>query len=273
MVNLVNDAYKNVSHDTIDSWVEKFHRDGFLFLREVLHPDFVQVLKDDLEDALAEKIDVDTDMKLRKQMFEVSTATVDLFELEPIVTFAETLVAPNCHVFHNNSFKTLPGGGISGWHQDDDLHYIVTEGEAPTNVRLPVLFFTANYYLTDVDEVDQGATQLVRGSHLFGRMPPTSTGAVSGTENALEGTEFEKDIFDCIGKAGSVIMFNNQVWHRGSRNLSDHTRCITQVSYGRRVIGHMYPPFMNYQMPEHVYKNADERRMRLLGFKKSGAYG
>ena len=68
-------------------------------------------------------------------------------------------------------------------------------------------------------------------------------------------------------------MFNNQVWHRGAPNASDRTRYITQISYARRLVGHKYYPFMNYQMPEHVYEGADERRRRLLGFLPRGAYG
>jgi hypothetical protein len=30
---------------------------------------------------------------------------------------------------------------------------------------------------------------------------------------------------------------------------------------------------MNYQMPERIYRDADERRKRLLGFLPHGAYG
>ena len=30
---------------------------------------------------------------------------------------------------------------------------------------------------------------------------------------------------------------------------------------------------MNYQMPEHVYQDADPRLKRLLGFLPHGAYG
>jgi hypothetical protein len=48
---------------------------------------------------------------------------------------------------------------------------------------------------------------------------------------------------------------------------------MTQISYARRIIGHKYKPFMNYQMPEHVYRDADDRLKRLLGFPPSGAYG
>ena len=68
-------------------------------------------------------------------------------------------------------------------------------------------------------------------------------------------------------------MFKNQVWHRGGPNQSDRTRYITQITYARRIIGHKYFPFMNYEMPEHVFADADERKKRLLGFLPSGAYG
>jgi ectoine hydroxylase-related dioxygenase (phytanoyl-CoA dioxygenase family) len=196
-------------------------------------------------------------------MFEISPTNVTLFDMEPIASFAEALVAPDCHVVHNNSFISPPGGGISGWHQDDAPHFLVTEGEAPTNVRLPVLLFTANYYLSDVPDIEHGPTQLIPGSHLFGRPCPSS----------MEGTPYEEKIFSCIGGAGSVIMFNNQVWHRGAPNQSNDPRYMTQVSYGRRIIGHKYFPFMNYNMPEHVYADANPRLKRLLGFLPTGAYG
>ena len=151
------------------------------------------------------------------------------------------------------------------WHQDDPPHYLVTSGEPPTNVRLPVMLFTANYYLTDVDSVANGPTQVIPGSHLFGAAPPGS----------MEGTKWEKSIVTCPGKAGSVVMFNNQLWHRGAPNKSERVRYMTQVSYARRIIGHRYFPFMNYQMPEHCQAGLENnpRKKRLLGFLPSGPYG
>jgi ectoine hydroxylase-related dioxygenase (phytanoyl-CoA dioxygenase family) len=252
------------SPEQIADWVERFHRDGYLFLQNVLPPDLVAELRDDLERALADHRDqTGGPLELRVRMFEVSRANLSLFDREPIVSFAEALVAKDCHVIHNNSFQTPPGKGITTWHQDDAPHYLVTHGEPPTNVRLPVLLFTANYYLTDVTVVEHGPTQVIPGSHLFGAWSP----------HEMAGTPWEKDIVSCLGPAGSVVMFNNQVWHRGGPNLSDRTRAITQVSYARRLVGHKYFPFMNYQMPEHVYADADPRLRRLLGFLPSGAYG
>ena len=250
------------------SWAEQFDRDGCLFLKNVLPPALCAELRQDLDRRLAENAvganGTTPPIELVPRMFEASRANLSLFDLEPVVSLAEMLISKECHIIHNNSFKTHPGAtGLSHWHQDDPPHYLVTDGNPPTNVRLPVLFFTANYYLTDVDEIAHGGTEVIPGSHLFGRSPPEE----------MAGTEWESKVRYNLGGAGSVILFNNQVWHRGGPNRSTRTRYITQVTYARRIIGHKYYPFMNYQMPEHVYRDADPRRKRLLGFLPRGAYG
>jgi ectoine hydroxylase-related dioxygenase (phytanoyl-CoA dioxygenase family) len=259
----------------IREWVERFDCDGYLLIENVLPPDWCAELRDDLDSAMAAEGDNlrggQINIGLVTRMFEQSRANLRLFDMEPIVTFAETLIgrdetrlgAEAVHVIHNNSFVTRPGGGITTWHQDDPAHFKVTHGDPPTNIRLPVLLFTANYYLTDVTTRDHGGTETIPGSHLYGAEPPTE----------MDGTEWESRIEPNTAAAGSVVMFNSQVWHRGGPNQTQQTRYITQVSYARRVIGHKYFPFMNYEMPEHVYRDADPRLRRLLGFLPTGAYG
>ena len=260
----------DVDQSQIKNWVEQFHKEGFLFLPQVLKNDHCQQLRSDLEWSLENNPNglnsgnASSSMHLCHRMFEHSQANLNLFDLEPIVSFAEALVEAHCHVIHNNSFVTRPGGGITGWHQDDGLHYQVLDGQPPKNVRLPVLLFTANYYLTDVAKVEHGGTEVIPGSHLFGARPPSGE---------IESTPWKDKVHHNLGPAGSVIMFYNQVWHRGGPNRSSRNRYITQVTYARRLIGHKYYPFMNYVMPEHVYRNADDRLKRLLGFLNHGAYG
>ncbi len=255
---------ETASQAQIAEWVETFHRDGYLVLHDVLSPGNIADLKADLDLALrGSQEEGDGIIQLHARMFEVSPANLRLFEQEPVVTFAETLIETQTHVVHNNSFRVQPGKGITTWHQDDPPHYLVMEGEPPAHVRLPVLLFTANYYLTDVEEPQYGPTQVIPGSHLFGKPCPPR----------IEGTPYAPRMVSCCGRAGSVVMFNNQVWHRGGPNLTDRVRYITQVSYARRLIGHKYYPFMNYQMPETVYGDAGPRLKRLLGFLASGAYG
>lgn len=255
---------KQASDAQIAEWVETFHRDGYLVLHDVLSLEMIAALKDDLDRALRDNHEEgDGIIQLHHRMFEVSNANLRLFEQEPVVTFAEKLIGTQTHVIHNNSFRVQPGKGIVTWHQDDGPHYLVTHDEPPTNVRLPVLLFTCNYYLTDVDEPKYGPTQVIPGSHLFGKPCPPQ----------IEGTPYEAKMVSGCGRAGSVVMFNNQVWHRGGPNETDRVRYVSQISYARRLVGHKYFPFMNYQMPEHVYRDASPRLKRLLGFLPTGAYG
>jgi ectoine hydroxylase-related dioxygenase (phytanoyl-CoA dioxygenase family) len=248
----------------IAAWVETMHRDGFLVIENFLSAQRVAALTSEIERAFAEHKDQTGGIiELRCRMFEASQENVRLFDLEPMATFAETLIATECHVVHNNAFTSPPGGGITFWHQDDPPHMIVTSGEPPKNIQLPVLLFTANYYLTDVTTLADGPTQFVPGSHLFGASPPADVTA----------SKYKDTIRTCYGRAGTVIIFNNQVWHRGAPVTGNRTRLVTQVSYARRIIGHRYFPFMNYQMPEHVYRDANPRLRRLLGFLPTGPYG
>lgn len=254
---------RSVAPEKVADWVEQFHRDGFLFIPSVLAPEHIAELKADLDRAYSERGRPGGGIEICERMFEVSNANLRLFDLEPIVSFAEALIDGPCHVIHNNNFRSIIGGGITTWHQDDAPHLLVTDGAPPTNIRLPVLVFTCNYLLTDAPTVEYGPMQVVPGSHLFGRKCPPS----------LEGTEWEDRVVTCAGPVGSVTMFNCQVWHRGAPNVSDRVRYMAQCTYARRLVGHKYWPFMNYQMPEHVYANADPRLLRLLGFLPHGAYG
>lgn len=275
-------AKKKATPEQLSAWIDFFHTHGFLVIPNVLNPEQCEVLKTDLDLGLkkTEGEKYRSSKKIVKRMFEQSQSNLALFALEPIVTFAEQLIGgangtgysmndgiPNAnviHVIHNNSFKLPPetdGLAKNAWHQDDTPHVLSLDGNPLTNIRLNVLAFTVNYYLTDVLSPENGPTQVIPGSHLFGKL---CYGDISG---------YEDKIHSCLGASGTAVCFNNQVWHRGSRNSSSVTRYITQITYAKRLIGHKYAPFMNYQMPSHCYETADERLKQLLGFLPSGAYG
>ena len=108
-----------VEADRIDAWVEQFHRDGYLFLTDVLPPPVTAQLRDDLDEALAtDPPRPEGRIQLHHRMFESSRANLRLFDLEPIVTFAERLIDQVCHVIHNNSFWLCAGVRVLG---DNDL--------------------------------------------------------------------------------------------------------------------------------------------------------
>src|SRR6185437_3526490 len=101
------------STDQIASWVDRFHRDGYLFLERVLPPEWIAELTADLDrELVANGEEGDGIIQLHHRMFETSAANLRLFDLEPIVSFAEALIATTTHVVHNNSFRTPLGKGI-----------------------------------------------------------------------------------------------------------------------------------------------------------------
>lgn len=275
-------AGKEATTEQLNQWVESFHANGFLVINNVLAPELCQHLKNDLDEILkiteGEKYNPSRGM-MKKRMFEHSQHNLNLFALEPIVSFAEHLIggangagysihdgiknANTVHVIHNNSFIVPPdtdGLAKNKWHQDDTPHVLSLDGKPLTNIRLNVLAFTVNYYLTDVLSEENGPTQVIPGSHLFGKL---CDGNIS---------QYEDQVHSCLGAMGTAVCFNNQVWHRGSRNSSNVTRYITQVTYAKRLVGHKYESGMNYQMPSHCYEGADERLKQLLGFLPKGAY-
>src|SRR5438876_5393857 len=80
------------SDPQIDAWVEQFHRDGFLVLHDVLPSELIPVLKSDLDRALDRDPKPGEMLELQVRIFESSKANLAIFELEPIVTFAEKLL-------------------------------------------------------------------------------------------------------------------------------------------------------------------------------------
>jgi len=268
-----------INDDEIQQWITSFHNDGFLVVQNILNPQTCEKLRNDLDEMIYESRN---SARFQHRMFEQSKANLELFWLEPIVSFAERLIEDNgsknandyyegipsanqTHVIHNNSFIIRSGKeGLGGsvWHQDDTPHITSLDGKPLSNVRLNVLAFTCLYYLTDVNHIDNGPTQFIRGSHLFGKH----------CDGKIEG--YEDKIVSALGGAGTVAMFNNQTWHRGAPNASNVDRYCTQITYAKRLVGHKYSPFMNYTMPNSVYEDInDTRKLRLLGFLGNGAYG
>lgn len=112
---------------SIQEWIKSFHQDGFLVVPEVLSSDLCATLRQDLDTAYVNASKKGKRRGLIKRMFEQSSANLELFWQEPIVSFAEQLIADNgsdevlpgedlqaytkgipsaneVHVFHNNSF-------------------------------------------------------------------------------------------------------------------------------------------------------------------------
>jgi ectoine hydroxylase-related dioxygenase (phytanoyl-CoA dioxygenase family) len=177
---------------------------------------------------------------------------------EPIISLVESILGANCHLIAQNAVRNAPGQAIDTFHADDLVIAPLPPEIArhDPRVSLPLFLMTVQIPLTDIPSIEFGPTEYVPGSHYSGREP-----------NDPQSPSFEgRGPVPVFCKAG-------QCWHRGAPNTSTRTRYLFQLSYGMRYVSQRFYPFVNYQLPQHVLDNADERRKRVLGFHSKGAYG
>ncbi len=255
-------------------WADFFHTNGYIIITNAIEPNQIAKLKEEL--ALAEtknkfkKIDLDRHL-VHKCFFENSPTTLNLIESSVLYDFAQHMIADvpggrgntlTAHLIHNNAFIVPPGGRGQAptYHTDDCLqNVIIPEGkELPEWVKLPVLACTWMCWLSDCVNPENGPTWVVPGSHRFGRtVDPDLASQLA---------------IPVCGKAGTCVLINNQIWHRGSANTSNIPRHTLQLTFARRIIGHKHKTIMNYHMPEHVYKNKSDKLKERLGWLQGGAY-
>jgi ectoine hydroxylase-related dioxygenase (phytanoyl-CoA dioxygenase family) len=166
------------------------------------------------------------------------------------------------HLIHNNAFSVPPNGRgqAPSWHTDDPLQQvIIPDGKVlPDWVKLPCLVATYMIWLSDCTTVENGPTHIVPGSHRFGKN--------------INYEFAEEHAIPACGKAGTAVLVNSQTWHRGCANTSKNARDTLQLTFGRRIIGHKHKTIMNYKMPDHVFRDQNEKTLKRLGFLQGGAY-
>jgi ectoine hydroxylase-related dioxygenase (phytanoyl-CoA dioxygenase family) len=118
-----------------------------------------------------------------------------------------------------------PHTDSGGWHVDSPI----------TQVPEPLPNFTLSIqsvWMLDEFTEANGATHVVRGSHLTQRKPPKGRDHQEG-EVVLE------------GPAGSIALWLSQTWHRHGGNITDAPRCGVIVQYGRSWV----KPFVDLRTP------------------------
>jgi hypothetical protein len=149
-----------------------------------------------------------------------------MLDREPIRSLVEAILGQGARPNAVNVIRNGPGQAISRWHVDDVVEFPLPD-DVPRfdpRLRMPVLWFTAQCALSDIDAIEHGPTQYVPGSHYSGRHPNSQ----------------EEPVFDGRGprsvfcKAGDIYLTNHQAWHRGAPNTSDRVRYVMQLQYAAR---------------------------------------
>ena len=180
---------------------DTFQRDGFVVLERALEP----ADRDALVDALAPYESVrPLDGQRRQRTVGLAgkgDAFLHLAEHPRVIALLDRVLMPNYLLSTLQALRVLPGEPRRPWHTDDALYFVPRPHALPLAVGVI-------WAIDDFTE-DNGAPELVPGSHRWGLEHPDTR---------------DHDVYVAAVPAGSAIVFDAALWHRGGANRTARTR-------------------------------------------------
>jgi ectoine hydroxylase-related dioxygenase (phytanoyl-CoA dioxygenase family) len=192
--------------------VERFRRDGFLILERVLS----RAERGEIELALAA---FEKDRPMGRNDFEGERSQrvyslagkgdvfLKLAEHPRVLDVVDEVLLRNFLLSTMQSIRLHPGETPQAWHTDDAF-YLVPRPRSTLGV-------SAIWAIEDFTD-DNGATEVIPGSHLWGGEHPDDR---------------THEVKRAVMPAGSVILFDAALWHRGGGNASPGTRLAVSPQY------------------------------------------
>ena len=263
-------ALSLIAHDDLASQVKALEEDGYVYFPGVLDSGEMTQLRaamDRLEPIAASYDRADSQAngqtfvnKVINNSFNRDPLYLSYLDRAPIVDVAEAIHGDDCHCLGMQSWLTGPGRPDQNLHTDWLPLALPEHVLADPQVKIPIFITTAHYYLDDMYE-ELGPTKFVPGSHFSGRSPEGDISWKGRGEESI------------LCRAGDVVMFRSEVWHRGSANNSQQTRYLLQVHYSKRMISQKYPPYLGrFAFDQDILARANERQRRLLGDHRPSNY-
>jgi len=229
--------------DEVSEETRHLHDRGYVVLPGVysvpeverLAADVCRVFEQDPRDARPSTLKSPRDDMFRYEMLNRSAACQEALANPRVLATIEPLLGEDCHVIANTAWRNpaaqeSPHGSVL-WHIDAGPHVPRPAGTCwPPEIPYPV-FAIASHCLLQDSRIEDGPTAVIPGSHRSGRHPPFES--VGDPELRCDG----EGAVPLLGKAGDVLLFVSDVWHRrmetqpGSRG-----RFFVQVHYARRDI-------------------------------------
>jgi phytanoyl-CoA dioxygenase PhyH len=220
-----------VSEEDFERLRHAFFREGCVIITGLFSPEETAVLRAKTDSYAADPstpakhISYAGNTLVLRRCHEMDPLFDSLITKAAICRIAEAVLGPDAKFNAMNVIRNETGQAISRWHVDDVVEFPLPPSipRFDERMQMPVLWMTIQIALTDIDSVENGATQFVPGSHYSGRSP-------SGENPRFEG-QGPKAV---LCKAGDAYLTNHQCWHRGAPNLSERTRYLMQLQFAQR---------------------------------------
>ncbi len=242
----------------------EFDEQGFIIFENVLSENELQ----DARTALAPYLDVDlrgrNDFEGLKSnrvyaMAAKSPVFVDLMIHPLALAFAEAELGKSCLLSAMLAIKLHPGETVQPWHFDDSCGV-----ERPRKTT----GLSAFWAISDVTE-ENGATELIPGSHLWGQESPIEGGIMGVFDDKTvrdvnDDPAYRPDAVKMVMPAGSLGLAKGTLYHRGGANTSDAPRTIITPQYCAGFMRQLEN--MVLAVPPDIAKSLPPRAQELLGY-------
>ena len=210
-----------VAYERVDELAEAVRRDGFAYMPGVLSAEEVDALRREIdrlepnprandrrEESIRRGIDPSSGeaptfhQAVINMLFNRSAYFLQFLDRPPVAEVADAVMGEDCHCISMTGWVTGPGRMDQHFHSDYQPIELPSDVMADPRVEIPVFTATAHYYLDDLDDA-LGPTNFIPGSHRAGRKPRDDETSWLGVEGQ-----------DILCKAGDVVLFRSDVWHR-----------------------------------------------------------
>lgn len=136
---------------------------------------------------------------------------------QSIVNSAEKILGGEVYHYHSKMImKDAKVGGAWAWHQDYGYWY-------QNGVLFPLL--TSAFIAVDKATKENGCMQVLKGSHLMGRLDHILTGDQAGADmERVREAEKKLELVYVEMEPGDVLFFDANLLHRSDQNRSDDPR-------------------------------------------------
>ena len=241
-----------------------FEQDGFTIIRQLFDQEEMDGLlafaKSDEQlasEAYVRKDSAggDTKLALRNDLDDASIYTA-VVRSERVAGTMERLLGDEVYHYHHKMMLKQPRvGGAWEWHQDYGYWY-----------NYGCLYPDMASCLIAVDRAHQanGCLQVIRGSHLLGRVEHGTTGQQVGADPQRVAAALERlELVYCEMEPGDAVFFHSNLLHRSDQNKSDDARWSLICCYNTR---HNDPLLTDGRHPNYspMEKWPDERARQML---------
>lgn len=189
-------------------FTNQMEQKGWVIFHSLLPIGFVEKMRLDVENAykicraiqIKNKVDKDTEFTLHHLIGQGDSFLEFIDLIEPINEYLEIYFQGK---YILNSF----GGAINTARSRSYAHRVHRDIRTYSG-QIPMMLNTL--FMLDDFTADNGSTFLLSGSHKVAEKPSDEA--------------FEKSKEQAIAKAGSLLIFNSNVWHRGHDNNTDSSR-------------------------------------------------